>query len=157
MTMKTKDIEELTEHFLDGETTLEEERLLYDYFSRQDIDSSLLPYATLFRGLAKAAQSGSQPAAAVSQPSRVIPLWLKIWRTASTAAAIFLLGVLVATNLRQPSAQAQTASVQQTPVAMPECPSGLTLREKALCYIQHREAHRSIFKQLKQQYNESHR
>lgn len=106
MTMKTKDIEELTERFLDGETTLEEERLLYDYFSRQDIDSSLLPYATLFRGLAKAAQSGSQPAAAVSQPSRVIPLWLKVWRTASTAAAIFLLGVLVATNLRQPSAQA---------------------------------------------------
>ena len=156
MRMNTKDIHELTERFLNGETTLEEEHLLYNYYGRQDVDKSLQPYTSLFRGLAKAAQSSPQTSAPFLQPSRAIPLWLKVWRMASTTAAIFLLGILVTTNLRQPAALPQTSSVQQPSVVLPECSSGSTLREKALCYILQREAHRSIYKKLKQQYNERH-
>lgn len=51
--MQDEQINNLVERFLDGETTLVEEKQLYDYFSQnENVDESLLPYAEYFRDLA---------------------------------------------------------------------------------------------------------
>lgn len=51
--MQDEQINNLVERFLDGETTLAEEKQLYDYFSQnENVDESLLPYAEYFRDLA---------------------------------------------------------------------------------------------------------
>lgn len=50
--MQDEQINNLVERFLDGETTLAEEKQLYDYFSQnENVDESLLPYAEYFRDL----------------------------------------------------------------------------------------------------------
>lgn len=46
--MKQQDIHQLIERFLDAETTLEEETLLYEFFSQDVIPSELEPYREMF-------------------------------------------------------------------------------------------------------------
>lgn len=46
------DIWTLTERFFQGETTLEEERLLYQLYQRSDVPQDLLPYRDLFLDMA---------------------------------------------------------------------------------------------------------
>lgn len=43
-----KDIDEIIERYFDGETSLEEEKLLRDYFRRQNIDERHKVYAPMF-------------------------------------------------------------------------------------------------------------
>lgn len=51
--MNNKDyIHQLTDKFMEGETTLKEEQELYRYFSRGDVAEDLLPLRPLFTGLA---------------------------------------------------------------------------------------------------------
>ena len=50
MTMKTtEDIRRMVERFFEGETTLDEEQALYDYFASDDVATTLLPYKEMFR------------------------------------------------------------------------------------------------------------
>lgn len=68
--MQDEQINNLVERFLDGETTLAEEKLLYDYFSQnENIDESLLPYAEYFRDLAVL------PSPQKEEKSRKRPRW----------------------------------------------------------------------------------
>ncbi|MCM1313550.1 MAG: hypothetical protein NC206_09615 [Bacteroides sp.] len=46
------EIERLVNLFMDGDTSLEEERLLYDFFTHEDIPDSLLEYKDLFADFA---------------------------------------------------------------------------------------------------------
>lgn len=46
--MKTEDIKQLLEKYYEGETSREEEQLLYDYFSKEDVDPELLNEAYIF-------------------------------------------------------------------------------------------------------------
>lgn len=46
--MRMKDIDEIIERYFDGETSLEEEKLLRDYFLRQNIDERHKIYAPMF-------------------------------------------------------------------------------------------------------------
>lgn len=46
------EIEKLVDQFMDGDTSLEEERLLYDFFAHEDIPDSLLAYKDFFVDLA---------------------------------------------------------------------------------------------------------
>ena len=47
--MNETTIRQLMERFLNAETTLEEERTLYDYFHGEDIASDLMPYREVFQ------------------------------------------------------------------------------------------------------------
>ena len=56
-----KDIRKLLDRFYAGETTLEEERILQDYFSRANVPEELLPERDLFRSLEPAGNRVAVP------------------------------------------------------------------------------------------------
>ena len=45
----TDDIRKMMERFFDGDTTLDEERTLYDYFASENVDPTLLQFKEMFR------------------------------------------------------------------------------------------------------------
>lgn len=47
--MKEKEIQQLIERFLEGETSNAEEQVLYDYFENKEIAPDLMPYRKMFR------------------------------------------------------------------------------------------------------------
>ncbi|MBR3454713.1 MAG: hypothetical protein IKH26_05280 [Bacteroidaceae bacterium] len=44
----TDDIRKMVERFFDGETTLDEEKMLYAYFASEEVDPTLLPYKRMY-------------------------------------------------------------------------------------------------------------
>ena len=80
-------IRTLTEKFFDGETSLQEERVLYEFYRQDDIPDDLRPCQQLFRGLAAldAVAADRQP-----EPRRNRRGW---WRAAAAVAvAVVSLG-----------------------------------------------------------------
>lgn len=69
--MKEKDIHTLVARFLDGETTLEEERKLYAFFQREDVPADLKEYQEMFRGFAALAPQQADE----KRTARKMPLW----------------------------------------------------------------------------------
>ena len=47
--MKEKEIQQMIERFLNGETTNAEEQMLYDYFAGEDVSPELMQYREMFR------------------------------------------------------------------------------------------------------------
>lgn len=45
----TEDIRKMVDRFFDGETTLDEEKMLYAYFDSEEVDPTLLHYKRMFR------------------------------------------------------------------------------------------------------------
>lgn len=85
--MQDEQINNLVERFLDGETTLAEEKQLYDYFSQnENVDESLLPYAEYFRDLAVL------PSPQKEEKPRKRPRWTIRWtqRAVGAAAAVLI-------------------------------------------------------------------
>ncbi|MBR1448389.1 MAG: hypothetical protein IJ588_06565 [Prevotella sp.] len=151
--MSTKEAKQLTERFLQAETTLEEERRLYDYYQGSAVAEELAPYQEFFRHLA--AVDGIDKTAAPNQGRRV-PLWLKTLRTVSTVAACLLVGLYVYLQYEPTGAapaEAYRAPGSETPYAG-YCQSG-TLQEIYLCYKQHKENQTDTYKQLKMRSYES--
>jgi hypothetical protein len=103
MNMDIKEIQVLLEKYFEGETTLEEDQALLDYFSGENIDSKLRPWQQQFLLL----QSGREPLvfdpefenrlAGLIEAEQVIPLrehksrW--ITRLAVAAAIAVLIGI----------------------------------------------------------------
>lgn len=84
--MQDEQINNLVERFLDGETTLAEEKLLYDYFSQnENVDESLLPYAEYFRDLAVL------PSPQKEEKPRKRPRWTIRWTQWAVGAAAAVL------------------------------------------------------------------
>ncbi len=44
----TDDIRKMVERFFDGETTVDEEKMLYAYFASEEVDPTLLPYKRMY-------------------------------------------------------------------------------------------------------------
>ena len=78
--MKEKEIQQLIERFLEGETTNAEEQMLYDYFNGRDVADSLKPYQEMFRWYA-----ARMPEQKANPKRRTYAKWLSI------AASILLL------------------------------------------------------------------
>lgn len=78
--MKEKEIQQLIERFLEGETTNAEEQMLYDYFNGRDVADSLKPYQEMFRWYA-----ARMPEQKANPKKRTYAKWLSI------AASILLL------------------------------------------------------------------
>ena len=79
--MKQQNIHTLVARFLDGETTLEEERKLYAFFQRDDVPEELKEYQEMFRAYAAIVPQ--------TEKKRVMrPIW---WRVASVAAVLLVM------------------------------------------------------------------
>ncbi len=96
--MKTKEIQEiqqLIDRFFDGETSIEEERRLYDFFGRNNIPAELVKYKEMFMDFAAVATDSE----AVSQPPSSKPAakshtpWRIIFRITKAAAVVLVLVV----------------------------------------------------------------
>lgn len=86
--MDTETITQLVQEFLDGETTIEEERLLCHYFtSASTVPESLRPYAEIFRDLA------TLPSATMTAPRHQTPRLR--WAVAAVAASVALAVMVV--------------------------------------------------------------
>lgn len=88
-----KDINALLQRFLDGETNVEEERILEEYFSRDDVPERLTDYQTMFRWFADGMQGDVCAAKQVNKgDARMVKMlsWM-------AAAAVLLLGILTLT------------------------------------------------------------
>lgn len=76
-----KEVETLVEKFFDGETTLDEERRLYDFFKRADVPPHLSGYREMF----------SDFAALPIEKEAVKPRRRTIWRIVAACAAVVLI------------------------------------------------------------------
>ena len=87
-----KDILTLINRFFDGETTLDEERRLYEYFSGTDIPEDLLPLKPMFLDL----QAIASTSATMARPTAVVRPLRRRWTAvpATVTAAIGLSVVL---------------------------------------------------------------
>ncbi|MBR1667738.1 MAG: hypothetical protein IJ693_05585 [Bacteroidaceae bacterium] len=90
--MMQEDIHTLMVRFLDGETTLEEERRLYAFFQREDVPEDLKDYQEMFRGFASIAPKQD----CQKREAKRIPLWIRV---ASIAAACLLAVSLIGYTL----------------------------------------------------------
>ncbi len=88
-----KDIDALLQRFLDGETNVEEERILEEYFSRDDVPERLADYQTMFRWFADGMQGD---VCAAKQVNKGGARKVKMLRCMA-AAAVLLLGILTLT------------------------------------------------------------
>ena len=80
-------IRTLTEKFFDGDTTLEEEQELYDFYRQDDVPEDLLPSQELFRDLAELGTL-RQPVPQRA-PQRSNHRW---WLSAAAVAAMLIMG-----------------------------------------------------------------
>ena len=113
-----KHIEELLERFMEGETSLDEERELGDWFRTHEVDDDLKPYQRMF-----AAFDEGLPYPSVAAPRRRVVWWH--W-----AAAAVIAGLLVMGGIRL--ATRHTTSVEQPPLVAKEepKPSADTIKEE---------------------------
>ena len=88
-----KEIDALLQRFLDGETNVEEERILEEYFSRDDVPERLTDYQTMFRWFADGMQGD---VCAAKQVNKGGARKVKMLRWMA-AAAVLLLGILTLT------------------------------------------------------------
>ncbi len=95
-------IEELLERFMEGETSLDEERELGDWFRTHEVDDDLKPYQRMF-----AAFDEGLPYPSVAAPRRRVVWWH--W-----AAAAVIAGLLVMGGIRL--ATRHTTPVEQPPL-----------------------------------------
>lgn len=104
-TINDNNYNEWVERFLDAETTLEQERELYAYFSRPDLPAGAERYRRMFGwydSLAPATATASSTATAPSpSPMRILPL--RPWQWAGIAAAVAVLFTVGLTLRHAPS------------------------------------------------------
>ena len=80
-------IRTLTEKFFDGDTTLEEEQELYDFYRQDDIPDDLRPHQELFRDLAALGTLSQEVRR--TPPQRSARRW---WLSAAAAVTLLIVG-----------------------------------------------------------------
>ena len=136
-------IRQLIERFLNAETTLEEEQTLYKYFQDDDVASDLAPYREAFQGFA--AVSGTDKDTTKDHT----PVWVIALRTATTIAAVFLIGLFFAVNSETSEVPQQTMATNQTNRTPDLCEGG-TPRELYMCYLERKREQSRTYRSLKQ-------
>lgn len=109
-------IEDMIRRFMKGETTLEEERRLADYFaSAPSVPHRWRAFAVLFTGIDGGALESAGPAQPVEKPGRR-RVWLKVAGVAGVAAVLCLCYVLgsVAWHADEPAIDANAAMATAT-------------------------------------------
>lgn len=102
--MTCNEIDQLLKSYLEGETSLEEERILRDFFARGDLPARYKPYAEMFEGFGEIAATQMSDRQFEKKWSRKIkqqPGYLKSmsfftnWYTIAGVAATLLLAVVL--------------------------------------------------------------
>lgn len=109
-------IEDMLRRFMKGETTLEEERRLADYFaSAPSVPHRWRAFAVLFAGIDGGALESAGPAQPVEKPGRR-RVWLKVAGVAGVAAVLCLCYVLgsVAWHADEPAIDANAVMATAT-------------------------------------------
>ena len=146
--MNDTNIRQLMERFLNAETTLEEERTLYEYFQGNDIADDLKPYREAFQGIA--AVSGIDK----PMPQKQTPAWVIALRTVTSMAAIFLVGLFFFINGEAPEApQLATTTISTEPT--PTFCEGSTPRELYMCYMERKRETPSVYSLIKKRIYEN--
>ena len=146
--MNDTNIRQLMERFLNAETTLEEERTLYEYFQGNDIADDLKPYREAFQGFA--AVSGIDK----PMPQKQTPAWVIALRTVTSMAAIFLVGLFFFINgeaSEAPQLATTTTSTEPTPTFC----EGSTPRELYMCYMERKRETPSVYSLIKKRIYEN--
>ncbi len=81
--MKEKEIQQLIERFLEGETSNAEEQVLYDYFENKEIAPDLMPYRKMFRWYA-----AGMPESKAKSSKRPHSKWIAV-----AASLLLLVGI----------------------------------------------------------------
>lgn len=150
-------IRQLIEHFLNAETTLEEEQVLYEYFQGEDvvgnasercIPDDLKPYREAFQGFA--AVKGIEKPELEDKPKPVAhtPAWVIALRTVMSVAAAFFIGLFLLVNEDTPEATLLTTATKQTEF-MPNLCEGSTARELYMCYMERKREQPSTYNLIK--------
>ena len=152
--MTNKDIQQLIDKYLAGETSPAEELQLAAALQQQAELPAEWQAVSLMLGELTQGEAEYDAIIASRQPVSSKPSALLIaLRFISSAAAIYLIGLFIWLQL-QPAPKAQmayTPKAEQTqPAPQPAyCTEG-TPREILMCYIEHRKAQPDTYKQLKQ-------
>ena len=146
--MNETNIRQLMERFLQAETTLEEEQALYNYFQKKDIADDLMPYREVFQSFS--AVSGIEKA--MSQTHT--PVWIILLRTATTLAAVFLIGLFFAVHSGNPEVPQQAIATNHTKHT-PDLCEGSTPRELYMCYMERKREQSKTYHSLKRMIYES--
>ena len=148
--MKEKDIHTLVARFLDGETTLEEERKLYAFFQREDVPADLKEYQEMFRGFAALAPQQADE----KRTARKMPLW---GRVASMAAACFLVVSLIGYTLYQyeTSSPQKKGLIVQKPTTQPQKEQKMIAEaKKEMKQEEKKEVKQDVKKDVKKEVNQ---
>jgi len=91
--MESTKIEHLINRWLEGQTSLEEEQLLREYFAKEQVAPKLEMYRPMFRSFAAAAHEGTEKEIALPQPGfRIKPFWYSV---AALIVVAFTVGSIV--------------------------------------------------------------
>lgn len=88
--MELSNIEKLLDAYFDGQTNLEEEGVLMDYFCNRQVANHLLPYKPIFIGLAAARQEQSKRSLEIPKSSTSKNTF---WRYAVAGALVVSIGI----------------------------------------------------------------
>lgn len=135
-------IRQLMERFLNAETTLEEEKTLYNYFQGEDIADDLMPYREVFQSFS--AVSGMDKEIVKAHT----PVWVVLLRTVTTMAAVFLIGLFFAVRGGNSEVPQQTMATNQTEHTPDFC-EGSTPRELYMCYLERKREQSKTYRSLK--------
>lgn len=142
----TKIVTKLLDKYFEGNTSVEEEQLIKEYFLQNNVSASLRPYKSMFNAFSNEAKVTYDKELTLPQNAKVVPLrtegkatilsmkWIKV---ASAAAFIGVAGYFITTNYS--AGPTTVASVNTTKAAKhiePETPEeALEVTMKALAMV----------------------
>ena len=141
-------MKDLVKRFMEGETTLEEERKLYAYFSGDNVAEELKPYRDMFLGLAAVDNIDKEENA--SRPQ----VWLVALRVVAAVAAMLVIGLFVSLE-REPEYHSSILNPQSSYHNYSPCSEG-TPRDIYVCYMEQRRMRINTYQQLRQLKKKAH-
>ena len=135
-------MKDLVKRFMDGETTLEEERRLYVYFSGENVDEELQPYRDMFLGLAAVDNIDKEETTSNPQP------WIVALRVVAAIAAMLVIGLFISLE-REPEYRSSILNPQLSYHKYSPCSEG-TPRDIYVCYMEQRRTRTNTYQQLRQ-------
>jgi hypothetical protein len=115
--MESTKIENLINRWLEGQTSLEEEQLLREYFVKEQVAPELEMYRPMFRSFSAAAREGTDKEIALPQPGlRIKPFWYSV---AALIVVAFTVGSIVTSGNGLSSEEEEAlAALKQTKEVM---------------------------------------
>ena len=153
--MTNKDIQQLIDKYLEGNTSPQEERTLAHELLRPDIPEEWQAVRLM---LGELAMGEAEYDAIMSQRNNKPSALLIALRIISSVAAIYLIGLFFYLQ-QEPVVKVEIANnnkvEEKQPAPQPAyCTEG-TPREILMCYVERRKAQPHIYKQLKRMSNEN--